>query len=512
MKKILISLGTILLLGGAAAAVSYTGAFFNDTETSANNTFTTGSIDLKVDSTSHYDGLVCQYNSNDKKYEWVAEGDTQRSDLIGTDCNGSWVLTDLGPTNQFFNFADLKPGDSGENTLSLHVINNDALACAVINNMHDDDLSLTSPEYKAGDPSSGPDRGEVASQLHFFAWNDNGGTPNSGGVAGDNIWNGDEQQLFSNTEGPASDVLNGVAYQLGQLPAGDTSYIGIYWCYGDITVGVHTLSCDGSSVNNLSQTDRLTADISFYVEQQRNNDNFQCLTPTNDDPRIIKVSQNDLDPNGASAVSPAVVLFDGLGKWFFYNDTTDEVDNTLGTIAAGPGTPIMGPGSAQMTLDPTHTRKALTTYQFAGTPLSDITELKYGVYPDGTTGAASLQFNIDLDGSDTWQHRLLYEPDENGDNPAANTWTSLDALAGTWTWSGLTGHGGSSATWPDGSNTEFRTWNDIKTAFPNARIRVSDPWLGFRIGSPGPSGLTNSIDFFTIQTTGNPATTFNFTN
>lgn len=55
MRRILLSLGTIVFIGGAVA--SATGAFFSDTETSTGNIFTAGSIDLKIDhSLSTYNG------------------------------------------------------------------------------------------------------------------------------------------------------------------------------------------------------------------------------------------------------------------------------------------------------------------------------------------------------------------------------------------------------------------------------------------------------------------------
>ena len=58
MKKILLSLGTIAIVGALVAGA--TGAFFNDTETSTGNVFTAGSIDLKVDQTrATYNGEEC---------------------------------------------------------------------------------------------------------------------------------------------------------------------------------------------------------------------------------------------------------------------------------------------------------------------------------------------------------------------------------------------------------------------------------------------------------------------
>lgn len=275
LRRILLSL--IVTGGVVALGVAGTRAFFNDTETSTGNTFQSGSIDLLVDSQSHYAGLVC------KGGIWVVEGEagTTRPDLEGKACTGAWAEDNLDAlTNPaFFNFADLKPGDSGENTISLHVKDNDAYMCAVIDNMHDNDLGLTEPEQKAGDNTDGADAGELSPELHFFAWDDNGGN-----TPGDNIWQAGEAPLFSNVEGPASDVLGGKVYSMftpgNAFPGGQTRYIGMYWCYGKLTVDQNnnTLTCDGAPVTNLSQTDELKADLSFYVEQARNNDNFACPT------------------------------------------------------------------------------------------------------------------------------------------------------------------------------------------------------------------------------------------
>jgi len=276
MRKILLSLASIAATG--ALAFVATSAFFSDTETSVGNLFQAGGVDLLVDSQSHYAGMVCNSEG-----VWESEGtastdpqdpDTStRPELLGTVCSGTWEQTDLNTlaSSAFFNFSDLKPGDQGENTISLHLDGNDSYMCAIIDNMQDDDLGLTEPEQEDGDETDGAGNGELASELHFFAWADDG----------DNIWEGGEPELFSNTEGPASDVLGGVVYPMftpgsGALASNSTYYVGMYWCYGDITVGANTLSCSGESVTNLSQTDQLTADISFYVEQARNNEDFQC--------------------------------------------------------------------------------------------------------------------------------------------------------------------------------------------------------------------------------------------
>ena len=79
MKRILLSLGMIVFVGGVVAGA--TGAFFSDTETSTGNTFAAGEIDLTVDSTAHYAGLICDSTT----HLWVDDNPTgtTRPDLIG---------------------------------------------------------------------------------------------------------------------------------------------------------------------------------------------------------------------------------------------------------------------------------------------------------------------------------------------------------------------------------------------------------------------------------------------
>lgn len=199
---------------------------------------------------------------------------------------------------------------------------------------------------------------------------------------------------------------------------------------------------------------------------------------------------------------PNDVVFYKNANWFFYNNELDQIDNTLGSFVIGPDTSPLGTGSAQISVSGTQ-RKSLATFQFAGTFLNTITTLNYSTYnsPDGNGGLVSssgfLLVNVDFNGSDTWQNQLIFVP------PAAeviqNSWQEWDALQGgnaLWTWSGLTANGGSLTQWPDGSSSTYRTWNDILTAFPDARISLSNGLLGIAVGSPNPDGYTENIDAF----------------
>ena len=47
---------------------------------------------------------------------------------------------------KFFEFDDIKPGDFGENTINIHVDNNDAWLRMIIKDVTDLDNSCTEPE------------------------------------------------------------------------------------------------------------------------------------------------------------------------------------------------------------------------------------------------------------------------------------------------------------------------------------------------------------------------------
>jgi len=169
----------------------------------------------------------------------------------------------------------------------MTVEDNDAWACVHIGNMQDDDNTQTEPESLV-DPD-GLLSGELAENLYFTSWVDQGETLGWQGLSdpgeGDNIWQGQalEPLMFSNEQGPASDVLGGKTYTLadpssigGPIQGNVTNYIGLQWCLGEMTNDGSTITCDGSTVGNEVQTDSLFADMTFYVEQARNNPDFAC--------------------------------------------------------------------------------------------------------------------------------------------------------------------------------------------------------------------------------------------
>jgi len=213
MKKIILSLAII----GAASAIAVGGtiAYFSDTETSTGNTFTAGSLDLIVD-------------------------------IDGVDQN---PLVD-----KIFDLPDMKPGDTGEKTISLKVDNNPACGFVNIDLKSDLDNSCTEPEGQAViDPLCADNDGELNDSINFAIWAD---------TDCDNIYDEGEVMLTGGT------ITEDINYQIGELPvAPQKQCYGVAYCFGAWGTG---MTCDGASVNNESQSDSFAGDIIFTAQQKRN--------------------------------------------------------------------------------------------------------------------------------------------------------------------------------------------------------------------------------------------------
>lgn len=290
MKKIILSLAIIAMVG--TVAVGVTRSFFSDTETSTGNTFTAGAIDLKVDSQCSYNGSTTNCVGN-----W---GQPEGKDIV---------------SEKFFDFGDIKPGDSGENTISLHVINNDAWVCAEVSNLVSSDVSQTEPESQALLDTDDMTSGELDDQMVWTIWRDNG----------DNIMNGSEVPLLSGH--PVNGVLALYDSVTGTPLAGaSTTYLGVSW------------SLPASSGNE-TQTDSLTANISFRVEQARNNPNFRCVPQQGP---VVETRNVSLENKGENwQVIPDDQIY-GLIQ-YSHNDTTFH-----GVVT---GTGLVPNGKYQITLN-----------------------------------------------------------------------------------------------------------------------------------------------------------------
>lgn len=275
MKKILLSFVLITLV--AAGAIKASSAFFSDTETSTGNILQAGMLDLLIDNTSYYNGVLNEATS--------------------------WLPDNLDSTHFFFNFNDLKPDDWGEDTISLHVNDNEAWACMNVNMTSNDENVANEPELVDGDLADTDSLfdGELAEKVNILFWIDDG----------DNVLETNEalpEKVLAS--GNLKDVMNGETWTLadsqvnhfGQVGDGlspqSTYYVGKVWCFGNLSLAPVTqdgdgdvltptgsdtnggILCDGAELNNATQTDVVNADLQFEVVQHRNNSQFLCGSDT----------------------------------------------------------------------------------------------------------------------------------------------------------------------------------------------------------------------------------------
>ncbi len=312
MKKALISLLTI---GGVAViAFAASQAFFSDTETSKGNVLEAGAIDLKVDYEGYYNKPV-DNNPN----------------------AGFWTLKDLTSAEKFFDLKDLKPGDYGEGTISLHVYNNDAWGCVNVIPTHNDDFSSTEPELEVDVANTDSlFDGELAQNMKFKIWADvcDGKNPLTNGnftgaEPGDNIYQAGCDRLLTEGIGPITPTTWAIADSthpnvftgVGPLVGSNDYFLGVAW---EIPV----------TVGNIIQTDKYQADISFYVVQSRNNDTFKCSDVSVEPKKNTLRLENEVEVQGG----PWTVVVDNKYVDLTYNSSGPTFDYTLVGQGLAPST------------------------------------------------------------------------------------------------------------------------------------------------------------------------------
>ncbi len=179
---------------------------------------------------------------------------------------------------QFFSLDDVKPGDNGQHHISLHLDDNPGWACMVFANGVDEENTHLDVEQDAGDTSA--NEGELRESVEVVGWHDtdNNHTFDSGDEVQTEIV---ELDLVS-TEPVTLPIADS---QYGQEPfaATTTQYFDMYWCVGEIATTSGGVQCNGAGADNTAQTDSLTADVSIYTEQARNNADFTCDAVTWED-------------------------------------------------------------------------------------------------------------------------------------------------------------------------------------------------------------------------------------
>lgn len=207
-------------------------------------TFATNGIDLKIDSKAWYNGAVVP--------------------------SATWALKNLTPgADKFFNFGDIKPGDSGCTVVSLHA-SKDAWMCLNFKNLVQSENGVNEPEGQV-DISAGA---ELADGTEFFGWADDG----------DGVYEPPgEKALFGTTTQAASQVLNTKTYAVCDVTTGActqnaTRYVGMCWCAGNLSVNQTTgaTSCDATTLGNAAQTDSFAVDVSVTAESAAEKPTFTC--------------------------------------------------------------------------------------------------------------------------------------------------------------------------------------------------------------------------------------------
>lgn len=188
------------------------------------------------------------------------------------------------------------------------------------------------------------------------------------------------------------------------------------------------------------------------------------------------------------------------GPWVLYTRNAGT-----GAFRQGPGTPSAGVGSFEM-VTPTGADKAyLFNYEYIGTKLSEIDNLRYATYRTAGTDqqVTALNIEVDVNGSAPGGFTtLVFEPVYNSGQGAVvdGVWQPWDA------------YNGGNGIWWSTKNIPgtcafqcYSTWHDIVAANPDAVIVGG---LGLNQGSGNP-GLTSAVDYLTVGTSGD-CITYNF--
>ncbi|MES2966751.1 MAG: hypothetical protein V4668_03115 [Patescibacteria group bacterium] len=240
IAKIILLVGVVTLLFAFFLRTNAVGSTFATTTG-------TGALELTIDNQTFYNGVLQP--------------------------TMSWSLKNLVPaTDKFFNFDDVKPGDTGTTTMSIHLKNSPAYVCLDFKNLIDAENGINEPESILDTNQ----QGELSGELEFFAWRDDGDNKFEVGeksLFGFGTSSQTAKVLLGSTTYALADALNGPAY-----PVNQTKYIGITWCAGDLTVDIATakISCDANAMGNEAQTDSMKIDVSIRAVSSTQQPKFTC--------------------------------------------------------------------------------------------------------------------------------------------------------------------------------------------------------------------------------------------
>lgn len=205
-------------------------------------------------------------------------------------------------------------------------------------------------------------------------------------------------------------------------------------------------------------------------------------------------------PAATALAATTVVVHPGdMQGWAFYDDLTGAPGT--GTLVAGPDTPPLGTGSANLVVDSVG-RQILATANHAGTRLDSIAALVYSTYRTSGSSALAISLQLDwdpnaADADTSFQGRLVYEPyfTHAVQTGVWQTWNTQDnAAAGNWWFT-------RAAYQPVCSQANPCTWAEVLSAFPNAGIRAGIGGLILKAGGPWVGGFEGNVDALTIGDT-----------
>src|SRR3989344_3971462 len=189
MKKILLSFAGIVVIAGAVTGATI--AFYNDTETSTNNVFTAGSVDLKVDHTyAEYNSVPCVGNCTETGNDLIVNGGFEFPEPVAN--GGQWQIYPENPLDEVpgwdvvsgagieiqENVAGAAHGGNQKAELDSHGANSQTVMKQVINTVPGQQYRLKF--WHSPRPNNGPDT-DNAIELYVLV------TSNSGTIVNDTI-------------------------------------------------------------------------------------------------------------------------------------------------------------------------------------------------------------------------------------------------------------------------------------------------------------------------------------
>lgn len=183
-RNVLAGLGTVGL--ASAGAGLQTSAYLNDTESFENNTIAAGELDLKVDWQQSYYGpsesweFVNAHPDHDGDGEQSIQIDGQTANYSDEGRNIVDVLTcenfdqdyesSFGDQDSLVSLDDIKPGDKGEITFSLHLCDNPGYLWMQANSVDHDGGGNPEPEQVA--EGDGENDANLAEKIDTRLWYD----------------------------------------------------------------------------------------------------------------------------------------------------------------------------------------------------------------------------------------------------------------------------------------------------------------------------------------------------